>query len=534
MAAAVRDSAFTGFFGRNLCSRSFGRAVIEFAVRKNLHRAASPPFIEKDAFEKEETDMAKKGLPENFLWGGAVSAHQLEGGWDKGGKGISIADVMTAGRHGVPRKITDGVQEGYYYPNHEAIDFYSRYKEDIKLFAEMGFKCFRTSIAWTRIFPNGDEDRPNEEGLKFYDDLFDELLKYNIEPVITLSHFEMPYHLVKHYGGFRNRKLIDFFVKYAETVMKRYKDKVKYWMTFNEINNQADADNDFCVFTNSGILFKEGENREETMFQAAVHELIASAKVVKLGHEINPDFQIGCMLAFVPLYPYSCDPDDVMKSVEAMRKRWFFGDVHVRGEIPAYAKAYWENKGYRIEYTPEDEAILKEGTVDYIGFSYYTSAVVAGKNEDGSPAEEGYGRLVPNPHLKANDWGWQIDPVGIRYALNVLYERYQKPLFIVENGLGARDKVEEDGSIQDDYRIAYLREHIKEMKKAVELDGVDLIGYTPWGCIDLVSASTGEMEKRYGFIYVDKDNEGKGTLERRKKKSFYWYKRVIETNGEEL
>ncbi len=478
--------------------------------------------------------MSTHAFPKNFLWGGAVSAHQFEGGWNQGGKGMSIADVMTAGRHGVPRQITDGVLEGYYYPNHEAIDFYSRYKEDIKLFAEMGFKCFRTSIAWTRIFPNGDDPTPNEEGLKFYDAVFDELLKYGIQPVITLSHFEMPYHLVKKYGGFRNRKCIDFFVRFAETVMKRYKDKVKYWMTFNEINNQADTSIDFFSFTNSGIIYGDGENREETMYQAALHELIASAKVVKLGHAINPDFRIGCMLAFVPIYPYSCHPDDVMLATEAMRNRWFFGDVHVRGEIPSYIKKYWDRKGFNIEYTQEDEQALKEGTVDYIGFSYYMSKVVSAREVEGSEFDGEFGRIVRNPYVKTSDWGWQIDPVGLRYSLNVLYERYQLPLFIVENGLGAKDVVEEDGTINDDYRIQYLRDHIQEMKNAIQLDGVDVIGYTPWGCIDLVSAGTGEMEKRYGFIYVDKDNEGKGTLERRRKKSFYWYKRVIETNGEEL
>jgi len=479
--------------------------------------------------------MGKSALPENFLWGGAVAAHQLEGGWNKDGKGISTADVLTAGRHGVPRQITDGVLEGYYYPNHEAIDFYSRYKEDVKLFGELGFKCFRTSINWTRIFPNGDDEKPNEEGLKFYDDLFDELLKYGIEPVITLSHFEIPFNLVKKYGGFRNRKCIDFFVKFAETVMKRYKDKVKYWMTFNEINNQADL-RDLLVFTNSGLLYKEGDNREQLMFQAAVNELIASAKVVKLGHEINPEFKIGCMLSFVPIYPYSCHPDDIMLATEAMRNRWFFGDVHAKGVIPNYIKKYWERKGLEIEYTEEDEKILKEGTVDYIGFSYYMSMAISSKEAEG---KEPYGShlnsmIVKNPHIKASDWEWQIDPVGLRYSLNVLYERYNLPLFIVENGLGARDVVEDDGSINDDYRIEYLKEHITEMKKAVEHDGVELIGYTPWGCIDLVSFGTGEMEKRYGFIYVDKDNEGKGTLERKKKKSFYWYKKVIESNGEEL
>ncbi|OIJ17314.1 6-phospho-beta-glucosidase [Anaerobacillus alkalilacustris] len=472
---------------------------------------------------------------ENFLWGGAVAAHQLEGGWNKGGKGPNVADVMTAGAHGVPREITDGVIEGKYYPNHEAIDFYGRYKEDIALFAEMGFKCFRTSISWARIFPNGDELEPNEEGLQFYDDMFDELLKHGIEPVITLSHFEMPYHLAKEYGGWRSRKVIDFFVRYATTVMERYKDKVKYWMTFNEINNQKNTANPLFSWTCSGVRFKEGENREEVMYQAVHHELVASALVVKAGRAINPDFEIGCMIAFVPIYSYSCNPDDMMLQVESMHDRWFFADVHCRGHYSSYALKEWERKGYNIKMEPEDAQILAEGTVDYIGLSYYMSdAVKSGVNEQTEDKIVGSSASVKNPHVKASDWGWQIDPVGLRYSLNLLYERYELPLFIVENGFGAIDVKEEDGTCNDDYRIDYLRAHIQEMEKAVELDGVDLMGYTPWGCIDLVSFTTGEMKKRYGFIFVDRDNDGNGTLTRSKKKSFDWYKQVIATNGEQL
>jgi len=470
----------------------------------------------------------------DFLWGGAVAAHQLEGGWNQGGKGPSTADVMTAGANGVPRQITDGVIEGLNYPNHEAIDFYHRYKDDIKLFAEMGFKCFRTSIAWSRIFPNGDELEPNEEGLKFYDDMFDEMLKYGIEPVITLSHFEIPYGIVKNYGGWRSRKVIDFFVRYSTTVMERYKNKVKYWMTFNEINNQTETDYDLFAFTCSGIVFKEGENRAEVTYQAVHNELVASALVVKYGHEINPNFKIGCMLAYVPVYPYSCNPEDMMLSVEAMHDRYVFGDVHCRGYYPSYAIKDWERKGYNIKMEDGDAEILKEGCVDYIGFSYYMSAAVKSDNESDGDGMSGYSKAVKNPYVKASDWGWQIDPVGLRYGLNSLYERYQKPLFIVENGFGAIDVKQEDGSCNDEYRIDYLAEHITEMKKAVEIDGVDLMGYTPWGCIDLVSFGTGEMKKRYGFIYVDKDNDGNGTLERSRKKSFNWYKNVIKTNGEEI
>lgn len=476
------------------------------------------------------------GLSKNFLWGGAVAAHQVEGGYNKGGKGISIADVMTAGTHTIPRKITDGIIEGNYYPNHEGINFYETYKEDIKLFAEMGFKCFRTSIAWTRIFPNGDELEPNEDGLKFYDDLFDELLKYHIEPVITLSHFEMPYHLVKNYGGWRNRKLIDFFVRFCEVVMKRYKDKVKYWMTFNEINNQTITTNPIYAFTNSGIIYKEDENKEEIMFQAAHYEFVASAKVVKMGHEINPNFMIGCMVAAMPSYPYSCNPDDMMKAEEANREQLMFTDVHVRGRYPKHTLKLWERNHYQLDITKEDEEILKAGTVDFIGCSYYLTTVVTANSEMKRTGNDSAGKadVVENPYLKTSDWGWTIDPVGLRFYLNQLYDKYEIPIFIVENGFGAIDVLKEDFTIDDDNRIEYLTNHIVEMKKAIEIDGVDVIGYTTWGCIDPISFTTGEMKKRYGFIYVDRENDGSGSLKRYKKKSFDWYKKVIESNGEIL
>lgn len=473
-------------------------------------------------------------LPKGFLWGGAVAAHQLEGGWNKGGKGVSIADVMTAGANGVDREITEGVLPGRNYPNHEAIDFYSRYKEDVKLFAEMGFKCFRTSIAWTRIFPNGDDAEPNEAGLQFYDDLFDELLKYGIQPVITLSHFEMPYHLVEAYGGWRCRGLIGFFVRYAETVMRRYKDKVKYWMTFNEVNNQGTSYVPWTSWTNSGILYQENENVQAVLQQAVHYEMVASAKVVKLGHEINPDFKIGCMLAMVPFYPRTCSPDDMLASQVAMEHRLFYyGDLHVFGEYPAYMTAFRENNGIVLDITPEDLDCLKEGCVDYIGLSYYMSNTISSTEVGNSTkVAEGF-YTAKNPYVEASDWGWQIDPKGLRWSLNLLHQRYHVPLFIVENGFGAYDKVEADG-IHDPYRVDYLRLHIQQMKKAIIEDGVPVMGYTPWGCIDLVSAGTGEMEKRYGFIYVDKDNQGKGTLDRQKKDSFFWYQKVIESNGETL
>jgi 6-phospho-beta-glucosidase len=475
-----------------------------------------------------------KQFPKEFLWGGAVAAHQVEGAWNEDGKGVSIADVMTAGANGVARKITEGVLEGENYPNHEAIDFYHHYKEDIQLFKELGLKAFRTSINWTRIFPLGDESEPNEAGLQFYDDLFDELLANGIQPVITLSHFEIPYHLYETYGGFRNKQVIDFFVHYAQTVMTRYKDKVKYWMTFNEINNQADGQHDLHTWTNSAIRFEEGENKEEITFQAGLNELIASAKVVKLGHEINPDFQIGCMMAYVPVYPYSCRPEDLMASVKVMNRRFFYSDIHVRGKIPSYARKYWQQKDYTIEISEKEESALLEGKVDYVGFSYYMSgAVTTLEDVQGEPVQEYPGaKMVNNPYVTASDWGWQIDPVGLRYTLNIIYERYNLPMFIVENGFGAYDKLE-DGKIHDPYRVEYLQKHIDQMALAVNVDGVELLGYTPWGIIDIVSFGTGEMEKRYGFIYVDKDNQGNGTLARRKKDSFEWYKQLIKNQTEE-
>ncbi len=474
-------------------------------------------------------------LPKNFLWGGAVAAHQLEGAWQEGGRGASVSDVMTGGSYSVARKITDGVIEGEWYPNHKGIDFYHTYKEDIKLFAELGFKCFRTSISWSRIFPNGDETEPCEAGLQFYDDLFDELLKYNIEPVITLNHFEMPYYLAKEYGGWINRKLIDFFVRYAVTVMERYKNKVKYWMTFNEINNQSNTSTDIFGLTNSGIRFSKFDDPKKALYQAAHHELVASALVVKKGHKINPDFKIGCMCSFVPFYPYSCNPDDVMLSVESMHERYYFSDVHCRGHYPSYAKKQWQREGNAPMMQPEDEQILQEGKVDYLGFSYYMSNTVkADVNEINTGLNGGNAHSVANPYVKASEWGWNIDPIGLRYILSVLYERYEIPLFIVENGFGAIDKLEEDKSCDDSYRIEYFKNHIIEMKKAVEIDGVDLIGYTPWGCIDVVSFGTGELRKRYGFIYVDLNDDGTGTGNRYKKKSFDWYQKVVASNGEKL
>ena len=463
-------------------------------------------------------------INKDFLWGGAVAANQYEGAWDAGGKGISVTDVMTKGDVNTPRKITAGVLPNEEYPNHFGIDFYHHFKEEIKLFAEMGFKCFRLSIAWSRIFPHGDEEKPNEEGLAFYDSVFDECLKYGIQPVVTLSHFEMPYYLADHYGGWRDRRVIDFFLRYAKVCFERYHEKVKYWMTFNEINNLIDTDNPFNAWTGAGVLYKEDENPEQTMYQISHYQFVASSLAVQEAKKIDSKLQIGCMLHLGPLYPASCKPLDQIASLKAMDRRFFFSDVQIRGTYPSYTKKLWERKNIKLDITQEDLANLKKGTVDFLGFSYYKSTI-AEYNAQADFLEK------PNPYVSKSDWGWAIDPVGLRYILNVAYERYQKPLFIVENGFGAYDKLEND-SVNDDYRINYLQSHVVQMLKAIELDGVDVIGYTPWAAIDIISASTGEIEKRYGFIYVNLDEVKQGAAGVYRKQSFEWYKNIIKTNGE--
>lgn len=474
-----------------------------------------------------------KGFPEGFLWGGATAANQCEGGVFEGNRGLANVDVIPHGEDRFPvmlgkMKMLECDQE-HYYPSHEAIDFYHTYKEDIALFADMGFKCYRFSLAWSRIFPKGDELEPNEEGLKFYDAVIDECLKYGIEPLVTITHFDVPIHLIKTVGSWRSRKMVEYYERLCYVIFNRYKNKVKYWLTFNEINILM-----HLPFMGAGIVFEEGENQEAVKFQAAHHELVASARATQIAKEINPEFKIGCMLAAGNTYPNTPAPRDVWKSMEKDRENYFFIDVQSRGEYPNYAKKEFERKGIKLEMAPGDEELLKNNTVDFISFSYYSSRLTSADPEINAQTSGNVFGTLKNPYLDASEWGWQIDPLGLRITMNALYDRYQKPLFIVENGLGAVDTPDDNGYVEDDYRIDYLREHIKAMKDAVNEDGVELMGYTSWGCIDLVSASTGEMKKRYGYIYVDKDNEGNGTLKRTKKKSFNWYKKVIGTNGEDL
>jgi 6-phospho-beta-glucosidase len=482
-----------------------------------------------------------KRFPEKFLWGGATAANQCEGAWNEDGKGVSTADLLTSGSRKNPRNFTREILADCHYPSHEAIDHYHRYEEDIALFAEMGFKIFRMSIAWTRIFPNGDEEQPNQAGIEHYRKVFETCKKYGIEPLVTLSHYEMPYHLVKEYNGWANRKTIEFFVKYCQIVMTEYKGLVKYWLTFNEINVLATP---FGGLVAGGILpeadkplvfasfEKETPQSQQMRFQALHHQFVASAKVVQLAHAIDPENKVGCMIAGMLQYPYSPNPADILEAQKSMRLgNYLCGDVMVRGEYPACSRRYFSEQGVTLEIAEGDLEAIQKGKVDFYSFSYYSSGCVS---TDPELLKQAGNMLfgVPNPYLKASEWGWTIDPMGLRFFLNELYDRYQVPLMVVENGLGAVDKVEADGSIHDEYRIEYLRQHAIAMREALE-DGVELMGYTTWGCIDIVSASTGEMEKRYGFIYVDKDNAGKGTLKRSRKDSFFWYKKLIASDGAE-
>lgn len=473
------------------------------------------------------------GLSKNFLWGGATAANQAEGGVLEGGRGLSNVDLLPTGPD--RKKVASGDLEmlewkdGYYYPAKEAIDMYHRYMEDIQLFAEMGFKVYRMSLSWSRIFPNGDDLEPNEEGLVFYESIFEELKKHNIEPLVTIAHFDVPIHLTKEYGGWRNRKLVDFYSRYAETVLKRYKGLVKYWLTINEINILLHQ-----PFVGGGIVFKEGENKLEINYQAAHHQLLASALATKIAHEVDSENMVGCMLAGGSHYPYTCRPEDYQEAINRDREGYFFIDVQARGKYPNYALKKFEREGLNIQMEEGDHAILAASPVDFVTFSYYCSRTVSAHSEDYAQATGNLFPSIKNEHLPSTEWGWQIDPLGLRNSLNQMYDRYQKPLFIVENGLGAIDIPDENGYVADDYRIDYLKKHVQALKDAVEIDGVELLGYTTWGCIDLVAASTGQMSKRYGFIYVDRDDEGKGTLNRTKKKSFEWYKKVIASNGEEL
>ncbi len=464
-------------------------------------------------------------FPKDFLWGGATSAAQIEGAYNLDGKGLSTADVMTLAEHGQTREITDNIESEKFYPSHEAIKHYEYYEEDIALFAEMGFKVYRLSFAWTRIFPNGDDQEPNQKGLAFYDKVIDLCLSYGIEPLVTLQHFDTPLGLKK-YGFWQGRETVNFFVRYSKLMLQHFKGRVRYWLTFNEINNMSTM-----PWNAGGIATTASE--EEKMI-AAYHQFIASAQVVKLAHEIDEKNQVGMMYNGHFSYPNSSDPEDIQGNEDFQKLMMFYADVQVRGKYPNYKLKELERLGIQLLIQEGDTVILEEGKVDFISFSYYLTHVCGQKTKGILKGLNGLETGHKNPYLEGSEWGWPINPKGLRFALNTLYYRYEKPLMIVENGLGAKDVIADDGQIYDDYRIDYLRRHLLEIEKAIDLDGVPIMGYTSWGPIDLISASTGEMSKRYGFIYVDVDNYGNGTYRRLKKKSFEWYKEVIATNGENL
>lgn len=486
------------------------------------------------------------GFPEGFLWGGATAANQCEGAWDADGKGMTVSDVVTAGTVSAPRYTTyrtkDGepgktkmfipmpegahraVLDGFYYPCHDGIDFYHRYKEDIALFAEMGFKIFRMSISWARIFPKGIEEEPNQAGLDFYRNVFEELKKYDIEPLVTLFHYDMPVYLEEELGGWTNRELIGHFERYCRTVFQEYRGLVKYWLTFNEINSPMMMRN---YIPNYPVELTR--NAVQTLH----NQFVASARAVKCAHETDPEMMVGAMLAGACNYPLTCNPEDVLACQKRCQEDCFYTtDTMARGAYPYYAKRLWKELGMELVSEPQDFEDLKEGKVDMITFSFYSTNCIT-TDETAEMAKGNFTTGAKNPYLQYSKWGWSIDGKGLRYFLNELYGRYGLPLMVVENGLGAIDELEEDGTIHDPYRIEYTREHIAAMKEAIE-DGVELLAYTYWGCIDLVSASTGEMKKRYGFIYVDKNDDGSGTFNRYKKDSFYWYQKVIRSNGEDL
>lgn len=482
-------------------------------------------------------------FPKDFLWGGAIAAHQAEGAYKEGGKGLDSEDVRYFDanwtmeeriENRLKRMTTNIFEKGRtcedveHYPFRWAIDFYHTYKEDIQLFEELGLRIFRCSITWSRIYPNGDDEEPNEEGIQYYRDMLKECHKRGMKVFLTILHYAVPVHVIRSYGGWKNRKTIGLFERYCRTLYERLGDLVDYWLPFNEINASK-----FSPYNGAALIKEEEEDYDQMIYQCAHHQLLAQARAVTIGHEILPHAKIGGMLSRWSTYPATCHPDDVMQMLlDDNYEQFFYTDVMARGEYPSYMTRFFHEKGYEIEMLPQDAAILKAGTVDFLSFSYYYSMIsTTNPNHPNSGTDTVVGKK--NIFLKSSPWGWQTDPVGLRISLNQLYDRYQLPLFIAENGLGEFDTLEKDFRIHDPYRISYMKEHIVQIKEAIQ-DGVDVFGYTPWGIIDIVSSGTIEMNKRYGVIYVDRDERGRGSNRRYKKDSFTWYQNVIRTNGSDL
>jgi 6-phospho-beta-glucosidase len=480
-------------------------------------------------------------FPDGFLWGGAIAANQTEGAWNVDGKGPSVADVAMyrpkldpkdyAAHHAVSAasiKAALADPDDTHYPKRRGIDFYHRYREDLALFAELGLKVLRVSIAWTRLYPTGEETEPNEAGIAYYQALFTEMRRLGIEPLVTLSHYESPVALSVKYNGWADRRVVELFARFTLTCFERFGSLVNRWLTFNEIDSVIRH-----PFTSAGIIPENCPDGVEAACYAALHhQYLASAIATEQCHRLIPGSQVGCMLTKLTTYPRTCAPEDVAATQRKNLENLWFGDVHVFGEYPRLMRGAIEAKGIALPIQPGDEELLRAHPVDFVSFSYYQSSTESvDPNAERTPGNTILG--VKNPYLPSSEWGWQIDAVGFRISLIELYDRYRKPLFVVENGIGAIDEVTERGEIHDPYRIAYFREHFAQMKQAVA-QGVDLLGYTSWGTIDLISASSSQISKRYGFIHVDQDDLGAGTGDRRRKDSFWWYQKVIATNGDEL
>lgn len=475
-----------------------------------------------------------KKLKQGFYWGGSIAAHQCEGAYNEDGKGLAIMDLATQGSYEVAREFTKEIESNKIYPSHEAIDFYHRYKDDINLFAEMGFNCLRISIDWSRIYPKGDEDSPNQKGIDFYIKLIDELIKNGIEPMVTLYHFEMPVEIVKKYGSWSNRKVIDLYLKYAKTMFMALKDKVHYWVTFNELNHvdPMSQASDMFTYLVAGIKYSELENPKQTLAEIGYNMCVASTEAVRIAHEIDAENKVGCVFGITPFYPATAHPDDILASFKQTMRDFYQIDAMCFGKFPQYKINEYENNGLKIEISNDDQQSFFKGKLDFLGFNYYQSEMSSAFENSNKEVKRGLHGGFINPYLDISEWGWPIDPKGLRYMLNLVYHRYNLPIIITENGLGAADVIDDKNEISDEYRVQYLNDHIRELKKAILEDGVDCFGYLMWGPIDLISATTGEMKKRYGFIYVDKNDDGTGTLERYRKKSFNWFKDVITSNGD--
>lgn len=474
----------------------------------------------------------------DFLWGAAISATQTEGGYLEGGKGLTIQDFITGGSLNRERKFTPTISDDYFYPSHEAVDFYGHAIEDLNMLASLGLKSIRLSISWARIYSNGDDAEVNQEGLDYYMSLFKECKKLGLEPVVTLSHFDFPWKVTKEYNGFYSRETIDLFLRYVKTVMTEFKGYVRYWLTFNEINFGVLP---MGAFKAQGMIDKNIANGDKVVnyselrvplqdqITALHHQFLASALTVELAHEIDPNNKVGCMIGYITQYPLTSHPKDILEAQKIDRiLNKFSSDVCVKGEYPTHIFKWFKDNNVELEIPESDKEILKRGVVDFYSLSYYMSNCATFRDD----VEVVHGNLmggVKNDYLEASEWGWQVDPLGLTYTLNDIWDRYNIPLMIVENGLGSADELI-DGRIKDDYRIDYLKAHIEAIEKALEY-GVDVIGYMPWSAIDLVSSGTGEMKKRYGLIYVDKNDNGEGKFTRTIKDSGYWYRDTISKNS---